>query len=154
MGIAETITTSMFLPPDYGESWKAIRNGIPDSAGSVHVVREHLVTTTSYSREPSLGLWASWIAEQNWTSAEKQFPDGASGRHPKSRRENDLWSRNAWRSIWYSMTYTDREDGFERGDVTSDILSASPAILALGQSPLERGEKAFTATRIRHTARS
>jgi len=29
MGIAATITASTFATSDYGESWKAIRNGIP-----------------------------------------------------------------------------------------------------------------------------
>src|SRR5205085_5895109 len=31
----------IFATSDYGESWKAIRKGIPDSAGTVHVIREH-----------------------------------------------------------------------------------------------------------------
>ena len=32
----------VFMTTDYGETWKPIRNGLADDAGTVHVIREHL----------------------------------------------------------------------------------------------------------------
>jgi len=92
----------VFATNDYGESWKAIRNGIPDSAGSVHSCASTRVTTTSYSGN-ELGCGYPGIADK-LDSAEKQFPDGASGRHRIQARENDLVLATHGRSIGYLMT--------------------------------------------------
>ena len=47
----------LFQTSDYGETWKAIRNGIPDSAGTVHVVREHSRSANLLFAGTEFGLW-------------------------------------------------------------------------------------------------
>ncbi|OLE58240.1 MAG: hypothetical protein AUG13_00065 [Chloroflexi bacterium 13_1_20CM_2_59_7] len=64
----------IFSTTDYGETWKAIRNGIPDSAGSVHVVREHPRNTNLLFAGTEFGLWVSRDRGANWTALKNNFP--------------------------------------------------------------------------------
>jgi len=64
----------IFATNDYGESWKAIRNGIPDSAGSVHVIREHPRNQNLLFAGLEFGLWVSWDRGANWTALKNNFP--------------------------------------------------------------------------------
>ncbi len=50
----------LFSTSDYGETWKAIRSGIPDAGGSVHVVREHPRNMNLLFAGTEFGLWVSW----------------------------------------------------------------------------------------------
>jgi len=90
----------IFSTTDYGETWKLIRNGIPDSAGSVHVVREH-------SRNPNLlfagtefGLWISWDRGANWTAFKNNFPTVHVDDIELQATYNDLVIATHGRSIW------------------------------------------------------
>src|SRR5208282_4732632 len=64
----------LFQTSDYGETWKAIRNGIPDSAGTLHVVREHPRNANLLFAGTEFGLWVSWDHGANWTSLKNNFP--------------------------------------------------------------------------------
>src|SRR5207249_6721866 len=64
----------IFATTDFGESWKAIRNGIPDSAGTAHVVREHPRNTNLLFAGTEFGLWVSWDRGANWTALKSNFP--------------------------------------------------------------------------------
>src|SRR6266568_3627876 len=70
----------VFTTGDYGENWKPIRNGIPDSAGSVHVVREHPRNTNLLFAGTEFGLWISWDHGMNWVAFKNIFP-AADGDH-------------------------------------------------------------------------
>jgi photosystem II stability/assembly factor-like uncharacterized protein len=90
----------VFATNDYGESWKAIRNGIPDSAGSVHVVREHPRSTNLLFAGTEFGLWASWDRGANWTALKNNFPTVPVDDIQIQARENDLVLATHGRSIW------------------------------------------------------
>jgi len=90
----------VFATNDYGESWKAIRNGIPDSAGSVHVVREHPRNTNLLLAGTEFGLWVSWDRGANWTALKNNFPQVPVDDIEIQARENDLVLATHGRSIW------------------------------------------------------
>src|SRR6267378_2927400 len=90
----------LFATSDYGESWKAIRNGIPDSAGSVHVVREHPRSTNLLFAGTEFGLWVSWDRGANWTALKNNFPTVPVDDIQIQARENDLVLATHGRSIW------------------------------------------------------
>jgi len=90
----------VFATNDYGESWKAIRNGIPDSAGSVHVVREHPRTTNLLFAGTEFGLWVSWDRGANWTALKNNFPTVPVDDIQIQARENDLVLATHGRSVW------------------------------------------------------
>jgi photosystem II stability/assembly factor-like uncharacterized protein len=90
----------IFATSDYGESWKATRNGIPDSAGSVHVVREHPRSTNLLLAGTEFGLWVSWDRGANWTALKNNFPTVPVDDIEIQARENDLVLATHGRSIW------------------------------------------------------
>ena len=90
----------IFATNDYGENWKAIRNGIPDSAGSVHVVREHPRNTNLLFAGTEFGLWVSWDRGANWTSLKSNFPTVPVDDIEIQARDNDLVLATHGRSIW------------------------------------------------------
>jgi len=102
----------VFATSDYGESWKAIRNGIPDSAGSVHVVREHPRSTNLLFAGTEFGLWVSWDRGANWTALKNNFPTVPVDDIQIQARENDLVLATHGRSIWVldDMTPVEKMD--------------------------------------------
>jgi photosystem II stability/assembly factor-like uncharacterized protein len=109
----------IFATNDYGENWKAIRNGIPDSAGSVHVVREHPRNTNLLFAGTEFGLWVSWDRGANWTALRNNFPTVPVDDIEIQARENDLVLATHGRSIWVFDDLTP----IEKMDVS---LTASP----------------------------
>ncbi|PYT97068.1 MAG: hypothetical protein DMG38_21440 [Acidobacteria bacterium] len=90
----------IFATSDYGESWKAIRNGIPDSAGTVHVIREHPRNTNLLFAGTEFGLWVSWDRGANWTAFKNNFPTVPVDDIEIQARDNDLVLATHGRSIW------------------------------------------------------
>src|SRR6266446_1027877 len=90
----------VFTTSDYGETWKSIRSGIPDSAGSVHVVREHPRNQNLLFAGLEFGLWVSWDRGANWTALKNNFPTVPVDDIELQARENDLVLATHGRSIW------------------------------------------------------
>jgi len=142
----------VFATSDYGENWKAIHNGIPDSAGTVHVVREHPGIRISCLLGRSLPV-VSCDRGANWTALKNNFPtvpvDDIESRPRK--RPGACYSR---RSIWVfdDLTPIEKMDA----NVTASPLTFSAAdsdYLALAQSPGVEGKKR-SPQRTRRTAHS
>jgi photosystem II stability/assembly factor-like uncharacterized protein len=114
----------IFATTDYGESWKAIRNGIPDSAGSVHVVREHPRNTNLLFAGTEFGLWASWDRGANWTALKNNFPTVPVDDIEIQARENDLVLATHGRAIWIfdDLTPIEKMDA----NVTASALTLFP----------------------------
>lgn len=90
----------IFATSDYGETWKSIRNGIPDTAGTVHVVREHPRNANLLFAGTEFGLWISWDRGANWTAFKNNFPTVPVDDIELQARENDLVLATHGRSIW------------------------------------------------------
>src|SRR5439155_311282 len=80
----------IFATTDYGETWKSIRSGIPDSAGTVHVIREHLRNSNLLFAGTEFGLWVSWDRGGNWTALKNTFPTVPVDDIEIQARDNDL----------------------------------------------------------------
>src|SRR5262249_3776094 len=74
-------------------------NGIPDSAGTVHVLREHPRNSNLLFAGTEFGLWISWDRGVNWTAFKNNFPTVSVGDIELQARENDLVLATAGRSL-------------------------------------------------------
>jgi photosystem II stability/assembly factor-like uncharacterized protein len=90
----------IFATSDFGETWKPVHNGIPISAGTVHVIREHHRNPNLLFAGTEFGLWISWDRGANWTSFKNNFPTVPVDDIELQARENDLVLATHGRSIW------------------------------------------------------
>jgi photosystem II stability/assembly factor-like uncharacterized protein len=137
----------LFVTTDYGESWKSIRNGIPDSAGSVHVVREHPRNQNLLFVGAEFGLWTSWDRGANWTALKNNFPTVPVDDIEIQARENDLVLATHGRSIWIFDDLTPIEK-IDASIVGSDLTFFTPRTATtwhLRHRRWSAGQKMFTA---------
>jgi photosystem II stability/assembly factor-like uncharacterized protein len=90
----------VYMTTDYGDNWKAIRNGLPDDNGTVHVIREH-------HRNPKLlfvgtehGLYFSVDQGARWRRLKLNLPTVPVDDIAIHPRDNDLVLGTHGRSIW------------------------------------------------------
>ena len=137
----------IFLTTDYGESWKAIRNGIPDSAGTVHVVREHPRDANLLFAGTEFGLWVSWDRGGNWTALKNNLPTVPVDDIEIQAEQNDLVLATHGRSIWIFDDLTPIEK-FDASVASSELTFFSPrpaTLWDLRQRRWSAGQKMFTA---------
>jgi photosystem II stability/assembly factor-like uncharacterized protein len=137
----------IFFTADYGETWKAIRNGIPDSAGTVHVVREHPRSANLLFAGTEFGLWVSWDHGANWTALKNNFPTVPVDDIQIQAQQNDLVLATHGRSIWIFDDLTPIEK-FDANAANSDLTFFSPRPATLWDLRDRRwsaGQKMFTA---------
>jgi len=137
----------VFATTDYGDNWKAIRNGIADSAGSVHVIREHPRNENLLFLGTEFGLWISWDRGANWTAFKNNFPTVPVDDIAIQARENDLVLATHGRSIWIfdDLTPVEKMDASVPG---ADLTFFSPRAATtwhLRQRRWSAGQKVFTA---------
>jgi photosystem II stability/assembly factor-like uncharacterized protein len=111
----------IFATSDYGATWQAIRHGIPDTAGSVHVVREHPRNANLLFAGTEFGLWISWDRGANWTAFKNNLPTVPVDDIELQARENDLVLATHGRSIWIfdDLTPVEKMDAtVAAGDLT------------------------------------
>ncbi len=137
----------IFATNDYGETWKAIRNGIPDSAGSVHVVREHPRNQNLLFAGLEFGLWVSWDRGANWTALKNNFPTVPVDDIQIQARENDLVLATHGRSIWVFDDITPIEK-MDASVLNGDLTFFPPHAATTFNIRMRRwsgGQKFFTA---------
>jgi hypothetical protein len=137
----------IFTTSDYGESWKAIRNGIPDSAGSVHVVREHPRSTNLLFAGMEFGLWVSWDRGGNWSALKNNFPTVPVDDIEIQARENDLVLATHGRSIWIfdDLTPIEKMDASVAGSPLTFFPPRTATTWHLRNRRWSAGQKVFTA---------
>ncbi len=137
----------VFTTGDYGENWKAIRNGIPDSAGSVHVVREHPRNTNLLFAGTEFGLWVSWDRGANWTALKNNFPTVPVDDIEIQARENDLVLVTHGRSIWIldDLAPIEKMDANVTGSPLTFFPSRPAITWHLRNRRWSAGQKMFTA---------
>jgi photosystem II stability/assembly factor-like uncharacterized protein len=62
----------VFVSEDYGQSWSALANGLPDA--SVHRIREHPSKAELLVVGTEVGVYATFDRGKNWTSLNSSFP--------------------------------------------------------------------------------
>ena len=137
----------IFSTSDYGESWKAIRNGIPESAGSVHVVREHPRSTNLLFAGTEFGLWVSWDRGATWTALKNNFPTVPVDDIEIQARENDLVLATHGRSIWVfdDMTPIEKMDASVAASPMTFFPPRAATTWHLRNRRWSAGQKMFTA---------
>jgi photosystem II stability/assembly factor-like uncharacterized protein len=136
----------LFQTSDYGETWKSIRNGIPDSAGTMHVVREHPRSANLLFAGTEFGLWVSWDHGANWTALKNNFPTVPVDDIEIQAQQNDLVLATHGRSIWIFDAMTPIEK-FDAGVASSDLTFFAPrtaTVWDLRERRWSAGQKMFT----------
>jgi photosystem II stability/assembly factor-like uncharacterized protein len=90
----------VFMTTDYGDTWKPIRNGISDDAGTVHVIREHFRNPKLLFLGTERGLFISYDQGSHWTRLKLNLPTVPVDEIAIHPRENDLVLATHGRSIW------------------------------------------------------
>ncbi len=137
----------IFSTTDYGETWKLIRTGIPESAGSVHVVREHPRNANLLFAGTEFGLWVSWDRGANWSPLKNNFPTVPVDDIQIQARENDLVLGTHGRSIWVLDDLTPIEK-MDSSVANTDVTFFAPRTSTLWFLRGRRwsgGQKEFTA---------
>jgi photosystem II stability/assembly factor-like uncharacterized protein len=137
----------LFATTDYGENWKAIRNGIPETAGTVHVVREHPRNANLLFAGTEFGLWLSWDRGANWTALKNNLPTVPVDDIEIQAEQNDLVLATHGRSIWIFDDLTPIEK-FDSAVANSDLTFFSPrpaTLWDLRERRWSAGQKMFTA---------
>ena len=137
----------IFVTNDYGESWKAIRSGMPDSAGTVHVIREHPRNHNLLFAGTEFGLWVSWDRGANWTALKNNFPTVPVDDIQIQPRENDLVLATHGRSIWILDDITPFEK-MDTAALNSGLTFFPPhggITFNIRQRRWSGGQKSFTA---------
>ncbi|HEX7681532.1 MAG TPA: hypothetical protein VF713_25625, partial [Thermoanaerobaculia bacterium] len=90
----------VFMTSDYGDTWKPIRGGISDEAGTVHVIREHFRNPKLLFLGTERGLFVSYDQGSHWTRLKLNLPTVPVDDIAIHPRENDLVLATHGRSIW------------------------------------------------------
>ncbi len=90
----------VFATTDFGESWKAIRNGIPDNNGIVNVIREHPKNADLLFAGAEYGAYVSFDRGANWAKLKLNLPTVPVDDILVHPRDNDLIFGTHGRSIW------------------------------------------------------
>ncbi len=89
-----------FTTTNYGETWKAISNGLPESSGTLHVIREHPQDQNVLFAGAEFGAYYSLDRGANWRRIKMNFPTVPVDDIQIQPRENDLILGTHGRSIW------------------------------------------------------
>jgi hypothetical protein len=144
---ADDYSIYIFVTTDYGETWKSLRDGIPDAAGSVHVIREHPANATLLFAGMEFGLWISQDRGATWSQLKNNFPTVPVDDIQIHARENDLVLATHGRSIWVLDDLTPLEK-MDASLATSGITFFAPRTATLWFLRTRRwssGQKFFTA---------
>ncbi len=90
----------VFTTSDFGETWKAIRNGIPDNKGIANVIREHHRNPKLLFVGTEYGMYVSFDQGANWTRLKLNMPTVPVDDILIHPRDNDLIVGTHGRSIW------------------------------------------------------
>jgi photosystem II stability/assembly factor-like uncharacterized protein len=90
----------VFATTDYGDTWKPIRNGLPDDNGTVHVIREHFRNPKLLFAGTEHGLYTSFDQGAHWTRLKLNLPTVPVDDIAIHPRDNDLVLATHGRSIW------------------------------------------------------
>jgi photosystem II stability/assembly factor-like uncharacterized protein len=90
----------LFLTTDYGETWKAISDGLPDDGGTVHAIREHPQDLNLLFAGTEYGAYWSSDRGAHWRRLKMNLPTVPIFDIEIQPREDDLLLGTHGRSIW------------------------------------------------------
>ena len=90
----------VFVTADYGATWKPLTNGLTESVGTVHVIREHFRNPKLLFLGTERGLFWSNDQGAHWSRLKLNLPTVPVDDIAIHPRENDLVVATHGRSIW------------------------------------------------------
>ena len=90
----------LFKTTDYGQSWKSLSDGIPESAGTLHVIREHPTDKNLLFAGAEFGAYFSLDGGAHWNKLAMGLPTVPVDDIQIQPRENDLILATHGRSIY------------------------------------------------------
>ena len=90
----------LYTTNNYGDTWTRITNGIPEEAGTVHVVREDPSNRNLLFAGTEFGLFVSFDRGSNWQRMKNGFPTVPVDDIQIHPREHDLILATHGRSLW------------------------------------------------------
>jgi photosystem II stability/assembly factor-like uncharacterized protein len=90
----------LFKTTDYGQSWKSLSDGIPESAGTLHVIREHPTDKNLLFAGAEFGAYLSLDGGAHWNKLNMGLPTVPVDDIQIQPRENDLILATHGRSIY------------------------------------------------------
>jgi photosystem II stability/assembly factor-like uncharacterized protein len=119
----------VFVTSDFGESWKPIRNGIGDDAGTLHVIREDPRNANMLWAGTERGLYMSNDLGAHWTRLKLNLPIVPVDDIAIHPRDNDLVLATHGRSIWILDDLTPLQQWTDAiGNEDLHIFDVRPAI--------------------------
>jgi photosystem II stability/assembly factor-like uncharacterized protein len=126
---SDDFSVYLYVTGDFGKSWKAISKGIPESAGTVHVVREDPANPNLLFAGTEFGLFVSFDRGASWQSVKNGLPPVPVFDIQIHPREHDLIVGTHGRSIWIMDDITPLEkisDSVISADL--DMFEPRPAV--------------------------
>ncbi len=90
----------VYATSDFGETWRVIRNGIPDNNGVVNVIREHPKNAKLLFVGTEYGAYVSFDQGVRWSKLKLNLPTVPVDDIQIHSRDNDLVLGTHGRSIW------------------------------------------------------
>jgi photosystem II stability/assembly factor-like uncharacterized protein len=90
----------LFKTTDYGQSWKSLSDGIPESAGTLHVIREHPTDKNLLFAGAEFGAYLSLDGGAHWNKLNMGLPTVPVDDIQIQPRENDLILATHGRSLY------------------------------------------------------
>ena len=119
---SDDFATYLYMTTDFGQTWKRLTDGIPESAGTVHVVREDPKNPNLLFAGTEFGLFVSFDRGAKWERMKCGMPTVPVDDILIHPREHDLIVGTHGRSIWIM-------DDIEPLEEMSDSVAASEAYL-------------------------
>jgi photosystem II stability/assembly factor-like uncharacterized protein len=121
----------IYASKNHGDSWTKITNGIPPSAGTVHVIREDPANPNLLFAGTEFGLFVTFNRGQGWERMKNGLPTVPVFDLQIHPREHDLILATHGRSIWIMDNITALEEMAGSENVlTSDLhlFTAKPGV--------------------------
>ena len=140
---ADDFAIYLYMTTDYGQSWKRISDGIPEEAGTMHVVREDPRNPNLLFAGTEFGLFVSFDRGAKWEKMRNGLPTVPVDDIAIHPRDHDLILGTHGRSIWIM------DDIAALEQMTDSVLSADLHLFDMrsGTSFHIANFKEFTGTR-------
>jgi len=128
----------LFVTEDYGQTWTSIRSNLPDSAGSVHVLREDIQNENLLYLGCEFSAWVSIDRGASWTQIKGDFPTVAVHEFAVHPIAGEVVAGTHGRSLWIADVTQLRQ--FTGETIKADMQLYQPAEVLLWRTLPERGD--------------
>jgi photosystem II stability/assembly factor-like uncharacterized protein len=128
----------LFVTEDYGQTWKSLRGNLPDSAGSVHVLREDVRNENLLYLGCEFSAWVSIDRGQSWTQIKGDFPTVAVHEFAVHPIAGEVVAGTHGRSLWIADVTQLRQ--FSQETIAAPMHLYQPAEVLLWRTLPERGD--------------